>query len=380
MLQHGPEHGLFDAAREDPAAQQEVLDEQHPRLAPQQHHADQAVVPEPVGGLDREHPRRRVLVQRPHLGGLQPARGEVELIGAQCELGDPVEPGRVHGRERHGDVQLPQIAVEGVEGVQEVLPGPLLAVACRAGPVLRGEGPHVEPPVPQQPFGMEGGLPAHLEHRDAGQFAADESALEGAVVDEDEAVRAQIQVGRELGEILVFGPPVGPHLHEVLLTQREFGVFAQSLQNRFPVVLADGGQQYPLGAQLLRHRLEAPERLPAIASRDLDPLGSRLTEHTAPHGVVQVQGEHLLRSARRLPRQMADLAGVSGQQPVGQMRLGVHALPYVVGGDPLREQRVEIHGDHLGPGLHQAQQTGVGLPPYGPEPGPRAEVDELRGQ
>lgn len=217
---------------------------------------------------------------------------------------------------------------------------------------------------------MECGLPAHLEHRDAGQLTADEAALEGAVVDEDEAVRAQIEVGRQLGEVLVFGPPVGPHLHEVIFTQSEFGMLSQGLHHRFPVVLADGGQQYPLGAQLLRHSLEAPEGLSAIASRHLDPLGTRLTEHTAPHGVVQVQGEHLLRPARRLPRQMAYLAGVVGQQPVGQMRLGVHALPYVMGGDPLREQRVEIHGDHLGPGLHQTQQTGVGLPPHGPEPGP----------
>ncbi|MCZ4507225.1 hypothetical protein O3Q52_03190 [Streptomyces sp. ActVer] len=73
-----------------------------------EHRAHDAVVAEAVGGTDCEDARRRIVEEGAHLGGPQPQRRLVELVGAQGQLGEPGHLGGARLDEPDLDPPLPQ--------------------------------------------------------------------------------------------------------------------------------------------------------------------------------------------------------------------------------------------------------------------------------
>lgn len=341
--------------------------------------ADGPVVAEAVGGGDHQHLCVRVGGQRRHLRRLEPLGGEVELVGAQGDLGDPGQLAVRGGRERHGDAEFGEVVVDRGEALKEVAAGGLDPVEPGAGAVLGGQLAGVEPAVAQQLVDVQRRFRVQLQHGDAGQLPGDQAAFVGAVVGEDKAVGAEVEHARQFGEIVVLGTPVGVDAHEVAFAQRHIRLFGEDLADEFGVVLGDGGHQYALRAELPHHPLEGAERLAPVAAGDLDAVRAVVAEDAAPQGLVHVQDEHLLGTAGEVAGQVSGLAGVSGEQFDGQMRLGVDAHPGFGDGQPVGHQRVQVEDDQRRVVRAQPQQSGVELPPDHAEFGARAVVDGSRG-
>ena len=126
-----------------------------------------------------------------------------------------------------------------------------------------------------------------------GKTLAHPETLVGAVVDEHEGVETETELVGQPPQVLGLGIPVDPHRREVLLPEHLVGMLAKDLEHvRFVVLAAEGEHQPPL-LVVQQPPLERHVHVTRVVRTQGDAVGTVLTDHAAPQGVVRVEGDDL---------------------------------------------------------------------------------------
>src|SRR5208337_2279191 len=149
---------LLHTALQDAAAHQPGVDHERVALEFCEHHADQAVVSEPVAQGNGASQPGIVLHHGLHLRRRVTASREVELVGSVDELDAAIESRRLNRPDAHGHLQRPEEAIEVVGrgfGGLSVRVGPIVV-----GPleVLRAQGQRLEITMALQRHDVAGGV------------------------------------------------------------------------------------------------------------------------------------------------------------------------------------------------------------------------------
>ncbi len=270
-------------------------------------HADEPVVAEAVGDAHREALEARG-VEPQHLA-LGPAdRGGVELVGALRELRDPRGLGRRHRADVHTEVEASQERLERLGGIAQPRARRLLAIERRALPVLRGQRATVERPhAVEERWNLRGR--GQRQDEDLRTRGLHLGALDGVVVDEDEAVEAEVQLLGDRVDVLGLRLPVDAPGHEVLPAEPHPGMPIEDLQHVGLGVLAAEAQE-PSRLVLAEHELLEGD----AGGVHVDAERAVLTAHPGPQRLVAVEHDDL-RRARERAMSAARERGAEGGEP-----------------------------------------------------------------
>ena len=206
----------FQAAFEDAAAHQPGVDEEGGTLFDADDDGDETVVTKTIGEGKGEGDGVGVLGKREEFGFGIAAGAEVELVGALGELGGA---GNRESIERFtGGDHLEALEELGFAG-EGGFPGGSLgfcAILCGAGAVFSGVGDSLEEVFCGEEVEPTGGVFGKFRDADLGMGLADDGAFGGVVIEEDEAVEAEIEDLLDVGDIVGFRLPVGHKTGDVV--------------------------------------------------------------------------------------------------------------------------------------------------------------------
>ena len=231
---------------------------------------------------------------------------------------------RIVAGDVNADLEGGEVLVHRGGGALQLLPLRLAPVLLGLGQILGGHvpGPQGGDPV-QQGERLLGARPVEQVALDPGEPGADLLDLEGVVVEEDEAVEAEVQRRGEVADVLALLGPVAAIGHEIVEAQRHRALLEDRAEILL-VVLRHGAEQDAEALQAQELALELRVDDPRIVAVDLQVLHPVLADDAAPEGVVGVDHHHL--AARPQPRR--DGVGVALDQRVHGGR-GVGHLVHV---------------------------------------------------
>lgn len=218
-------------------------------------------------------------------------RAEIELVGALRELRDSGEMERI---ERFGisyHFQTLQILVVGGEGRGGFRPLSFLAVLLRALGVLTGNGDRLEKIFPAEEVKIFFGFLRKLGHGQLRDLAADSVALKRIVVDENDAVHADVQRLADMADVAGLVLPVRHEHDEIVLAEDHLRVFAEGLDGGRMFVFAAYRQQNAAIAEFLEVSLQIGIDLAVFQLADADPVHAVVADDAAPERVVKVKDD-----------------------------------------------------------------------------------------
>ena len=346
-LDEAVEHRELHVALQNAAAHQPQLDVERFAVLFADHDGDDAVVAELVDQLAVQADVVGAFEGRLHLGRRVALRRHVELVALVRELGDARDVDRQEVVDHGVHLKAPQIVAvvaEGghLRGAQRVLLVHLVALE-----VVLAEGRHLEEAaaVDRRDVILDA---VHLRHGRALDLRADDLALGGVVVGEDDRVGQDVELGGRLGDVAVLVLPVRLDDDEVVRLQRALGV-VEAGDRVFTVVFGADRQHDADGLELLDITLELIVRLGnAGLLADLDAVHAVVADNAAPERVVEVERERLLVLAEDRLDDVRDAEG-EGRDRLEAHRVFVHVpeqrvrpfLQAVVGGNVVEIVDVE---------------------------------------
>ena len=133
------------------------------------------------------------------------------------------------------------------------------------------------------------GILRQLQRQNAGAIDLDLCALNGIVIDKDEALQPEIELAPEGLEVFRLAAPIEPPRYEMLVPEHHIGSLLKHVQNITFVVFAAEAKQPP-GARLPDHELL--QRF--VRWCDLDAQGAVLAADPLPKCVVAVQHNYFV--------------------------------------------------------------------------------------
>ena len=221
---------LLDAAAEHPAGHQPGVDAALPRrIHMADDDGDDAVVAEPVDQADLQAERLRIGHDRQHLLLGAATGGQVELVGLVDELDDPAEADAVEPAPDQLHLQRAQITRQvGGRGAHRRRALGIGRIVRGAGAVLVGDRDALEIATSGQDAGHQRGIVVgDLRHRDFRQFAAYQVALERVIVEEHQAVDADVQLAGDPAQVGRLVVPVGDEAGDVGAAQQHLGMLVE---------------------------------------------------------------------------------------------------------------------------------------------------------
>ena len=198
--------------------------------------------------------------------------------------------------------------------VQQGAALPLLGVQRRLGQVFGGHGQHLQPGHGVQAGGHIQHPPGHLHHLHLRQGVAHRRAFMVAVIDKDERVEPDIQLGSQRPQVVGFGQPVDAPGGKVGLAQHLVRVLTQHRVKIGGVVLAAQRQDEAALLQAQDAALEIDKQVARVVGAELDAVDAVLAHHAAPQRVVGIEHQHL---GPGRDQQRAD-----GQHPARDLKAG----------------------------------------------------------
>ena len=278
------QHGVLDPPAQDAAAQQHRVDPQGVAVGAENEDAHQAVLPEPIRNLDSQA-FKSSSVQVAGLRLCAAHRRQVELVGALRQLRDarPFVLGR--GGDVHAEPQPGQELSDAGGLALEAAALGVLPVHQRPPPVLLGATPPVEGPHVAQEIGNVRVVGRELQRQNLGQGGAHFRTFQRVVIDKNEGVQAQVQLGGQLRQGLRLGPPADSPGGEVLRPQRRLGTLPEDREDVRLRVLADQAEEHALllllNGELLQARLPGVSDTPWGPSSPTTPCHSVLSQSSA---------------------------------------------------------------------------------------------------
>ena len=244
--------------------------------------------------------------------------GQVELVGFVGQLGNALDVERLKildGGRHFQAVQILSVVAE-----RRLRLGALGVLVVKLGlfQILLREGRDLKITAVVQHLDVVFG-PVQRGHSHAGHLCRHDGSLGGVVVGKDKAVRAEVQLGGDVGQVAVFRLPVGLDGDKIVGPQHAVGM-VQPRQRVGFIVLGVDRQDHADGFQRLAIALELGVDLAlGHLGADGQPVDAVVAHNAAPERIVQVKHERLFVAAV----QRLDNGGHAGGQ---------------------RRDRVETHG------------------------------------
>ena len=198
----------FEAAFENAAAHQPGVDEEGAALFDADDDGDETVVAKTIGQGKDEGDGVGILGKREEFGFGIAAGAEVELVGALGELrgtGDGEGIERLTGGDHLKALEELGFVFEGG------FPGYALslgAVLCGAGAVFSGVRDSFEEVFGGEEVKPAGGIFGKVRDTDIGVSLTNDSPFGGVVIEEDEAIEAEVEDLLDVCDIIGFGLPI----------------------------------------------------------------------------------------------------------------------------------------------------------------------------
>src|ERR671925_310851 len=220
-------------------------------------------------------------------------RRQVELIRSLHELRDARKVKIVESLECRRHLQAGEIFLDVLEFALLVLALRIRSIKRGALPVLVAELRCLEE-IERLQIGNEiGRVLWQLGYADFGDELADEVALEGRVVEEDDRVEADAETLGERSEVVGLVVPVRDETADIGLRQDHVRVAPEGSAGLVVVVLAADAEDDPAPRELLEPVLELDERLSLAELTETDAFEAVVSDHSATEDVVQVVREAL---------------------------------------------------------------------------------------
>ena len=239
--------------------------------------------------------------------------------------------------------------------------------------VLRREAHGFEVPLRGQRAHIQGRIRWQLGHGHHRKCLPHAGTLGGVVIDEDQAVQADIERFCNAAQVLGLVLPIGDEAGDVLVTQGHLGVAAEGVLGDLGVVLRAHRQDHPAVLQPLRVALQLEVGLADGAALAQDQsFDAHVADHAAPQRIVEIEYRALARPAalRRddTCRQFAEAPGrLRGNlhlalQPARGVEPGVEAIARAGPGDIQQRDAVLARrlGQQLVQPVHQPRRRGNG--------------------
>ena len=188
-----------------------------------------------------------------------------------------------------------------------------------------------------------------LRHRDHRQALADARPLDRIVVDEHEAIDADVEPCRDRFEVLRLVVPIGLEGGEIRAAKHHFGMIAKRRFGDLGVVLgADGENDAPL-LELLGVMLQGEMGFACRAAfAQHDAVNPVVADHAAPQRVVEIEHQTFLRQAPQGGENAGGEVAVEGRRLRRDFQLALKPAPDVEPGvDPVPLARArDIQNEH----------------------------------
>ena len=132
------------------------------------------------------------------------------------------------------------------------------------------------------------GVPGPFDRQHLGAPRAHLGALDRVVVQEHEAVEAEVQPAGERAEVLRLGQPVDHRRDDVLAEGEQIPAGLEDAPHVGFLVLAAQADEHALSGEANKRAVQ--REVPLV---QIDPLGANFTDHAAPEGVVAIDHDHL---------------------------------------------------------------------------------------
>src|SRR5437762_10738163 len=131
-------------------------------------------------------------------------------------------------------------------------------------------------------------------HEHFGQRLAHARAFDRIVVDEDHGLEPEIQIGREIEDVLGLVGPVDLPSDEVFLTEHHLGMLEHRLERDRLFVLAHDAEDDAPALQVLDRSLKVHERLAeAVVPTEPESIPPDVSHDPAPQRIVEIENEQL---------------------------------------------------------------------------------------
>ena len=279
---------MFDATPEHAAAEEKRVEIPPVGAALGDHEADETVVAEAIADADGADLVVPTGGESLHVRFLATDRREVELVGSERQLRRSTEIVAAHRSELDLELQVLDEIVEGQRRGAQFLPAELFLVERRPPGILLGGFAGVELPEVTNQLSRTGRLLRPLDGEHLGAAGPYFGALHRVVVDEDEAVEAEIEPPRQRAEVLRLRQPVDRGGNHLLALEREIGSRLEHAPDVGLLVLAAQAHE---NAALGEARQQRVQRTVAVV--ELHAFGTDLADDAAPQRVVAVHHHDL---------------------------------------------------------------------------------------
>ena len=279
---------MLHSTAQRPAAQEEAVRDQRVAGGRVQRDADEAVVPEAVADRGGEAAASRAGGEALDLGFGPPDRRRVELIRALSQLRDTREMLGLGRKDPHVELQAGEELGERRRSLAQLLAFFVLAVIVGPARILRGRSLAIEEPEMAEELGQLAGVAGELNDEGLRAPRPHFGALHGVVVEQDDAVHADVQLLRQRAKVVGLRVPVDPSGDEMLPLEEHAGMPVQHPEHVVLLILAAEGQEH--SGRALRERELLKDAPPRI---DDDARGSVLADDPRPERLVAVEHEHL---------------------------------------------------------------------------------------
>ena len=147
---------------------------------------------------------------------------------------------------------------------------------------------------------------------DLGRAFRDLCALDRVVVEEHEAIEPDVELLRDLAEVLALGAPVDARGGEVLQLDQHLGMIRERIVHDGSVVLAADREEDAPITKAEGRSLELLEGLAGVVVAEVDAGRAVVADDAAPQRVVEVEHEALRGRSQRAAQRAREMAREEG--------------------------------------------------------------------
>src|SRR5262249_52393033 len=156
---------------------------------------------------------------------------------------------------------------------------------------------------------QERGILRKLRDYDVWKRGAHGLALNGAIINEYEAIQADVEAIGDFRDTLSFRTPFDLHGDKVALFQHHVRMLLKHLNGICPIVLRDNCEHHTNALHIFDFTLKILVALSRAAVAKLDAVNSILTHNASPQRIVQVEDEAFFARSRNACEQPLKISG-----------------------------------------------------------------------